>query len=149
MFMCLDILLSYLAEDKYDSDITTNNTILDDRKAKAKIVSNSDGIVAGVRYAKMLFEHFNFDVNIIKEDGSVICKNELILHVKGSVKAMLAIERTVLNLLMRMSAIATETRKLVNQLPSSIKVAATRKTVPGFRYFDKKAVEINRRRKIP
>jgi len=55
---------------------------------------------------------------------------------------MLAIERTVLNLLMRMSAIATETRKLVNQLPVSIKVAATRKTVPGFRYFDKKAVEI-------
>ena len=140
--MCLTKLLEFLDEDRFASDITTRYAILEDRKTSARIVSNSKGILAGIRYARMLFEHFDFHVKILKEDGSRIQENNTILQVTGSLKSLLATERTVLNLLTRMSGVATETHRLVSLVPSHIEIAGTRKTVPGFRYFDKKAIEI-------
>ncbi len=140
--MCIDQMISFLEEDKFREDITTQCTILEDREVFAKIISKSRGVLAGVEYVKKLYEHFNFKVDILKQDGSNIGLGDIVLELSGPIKLLLSVERTSLNILMRMSGIATETKKLVDLLPKNIKVAATRKTVPGFRFFDKKAVEI-------
>ena len=136
-------LARFLAEDINKGDITS--AILSTKKITARIVARQSGIVAGVRYAKEIFAMNGCTVQILKKDGSAIKANQTTLRVIGPAKSILGCERTALNLLSRMSGIATATNELVRQIKSVSKkteLYSTRKTAPGLRLFDKEAVEI-------
>jgi len=136
-------LASFLAEDIGKGDITSN--LLPRKKISAKIISRQDGIIAGIQYAKEIFTSKGCQVKIIKNDGSHIKPNDTIMIVSGTAQAVLSCERTALNLLSRMSGIATQTNMLVQKIRkinSKVKLYSTRKTAPGLRYFDKEAVAI-------
>ena len=136
-------LLQFLAEDIQSGDITS--ALLPNKKIKAKIISREQGIVAGVKFATYIFQSKRCAVRILIKDGSRLKPNQTILQVSGSAKSILSCERTVLNLLSRMSGIATQTNYLVSQIKKYSKktdLYSTRKTAPGLRYFDKEAVKI-------
>ncbi|KAG2475566.1 MAG: putative nicotinate-nucleotide pyrophosphorylase [Nitrosopumilales archaeon] len=133
----------FLAEDIGKGDITSG--FLPRRKITATIITKQNGIIAGVQYAKKIFASKGCSVKILKKDGSTVKQNQKIIVVRGLAKHVLSCERTALNLLSRMSGIATETNKLVKKvrnINSSVKVYSTRKTAPGLRFFDKEAVKI-------
>jgi nicotinate-nucleotide pyrophosphorylase (carboxylating) len=133
-------LIDFLQEDIGTGDITSNNIIPADLKARAEIVSKSRlAVVCGLEEASMLFDMCGCDTEILVEEGSKVSKGTAVLNVSGHARAILKAERTVLNIIMRMSGIATETRRLVDEA-KGITILATRKTAPGLRYFDKKAV---------
>ena len=136
-------LAKFLAEDLGKGDITSN--LLPRKKIKARIISRQDGIIAGVNYVKEIFLSKGCTVRIIKKDGNKVKPNQTILEITGFAQSVLSCERTALNLLSRMSGIATKTKKLVekiNAVNSRVKLYATRKTAPGLRFFDKEAVKI-------
>ena len=133
----------FLAEDYSHNDVTSE--ILSNKKITATIVSRQSGIVAGVNYAKQIFSIKKCKVQIIKDDGSMIKPNQPVLRISGPAKSILSCERTALNLLSRMSGIATSTSALVKQVKAVSKktdLYSTRKTAPGLRFFDKEAVQI-------
>ena len=136
-------ILRFLAEDIGKGDITSK--LLPKKKIKARIISRQNGIVAGTKFVKEIFSSKGCKVNIIKKDGSTVSPNQIILEVSGSAQTILSCERTALNLLSRMSGIATKTQKLAKKIRtvnSRIKLYSTRKTAPGLRFFDKEAVKI-------
>lgn len=133
-------LSQFLAEDIGKGDITS--ALLPKKKISAKIISRENAIVAGATHAKEIFKLKGCSVKILKKDGSKIKPNQTIMTITGNAGNILTCERTALNILTRMSGIATQTNKLVKKIPSKTKVYATRKTAPGLRYFDKEAVEI-------
>jgi nicotinate-nucleotide pyrophosphorylase (carboxylating) len=135
--------MRFLEEDLGYEDITTSSVLPEDVKALAEIVAKAQGVVAGVEEAKALLEHFNLRCRALKEDGEDINPGDVILEIEGSARAILMLERVVLNLLMRMSGIATATRRMVAIAQRyGVKIAGTRKTTPGFRYFEKRAIAI-------
>ncbi len=135
--------MRFLAEDLGKGDISS--TLLPRKKIKARIISRQTAIVAGVKFAKEIFALKGCQVRIRKKDGVKIKRNQTILEISGSPQAILSCERTALNLLSRMSGIATQTNELVKKIPSQkTKLYATRKTAPGLRFFDKEAVLIGR-----
>lgn len=136
-------LAKFLAEDLGKGDITSN--LLPRKKIKGRIISRQDGIIAGVNYVKEIFLSKGCTVRIIKKDGNKTIPNQTILEITGFAQSVLSCERTALNLLSRMSGIATKTKKLVekiNAVNPRVKLYATRKTAPGLRFFDKEAVKI-------
>ena len=133
-------LSEFLAEDIGRGDITSN--LLSKKKITAKIISREKAIVAGATYAKEIFRLKGCNARILKKDGSKINPNQTIMTITGNAGNILTCERTALNLLTRMSGIATQTDTLVKKIPKKTKLYATRKTAPGLRYFDKEAVEI-------
>ena len=133
-------LLQFLAEDIGKGDITSN--LLPKKKISVKIISRENAVVAGTTYAKEIFKLKGCNARILKKDGSKIKPNQAIMNVTGNAGNILTCERTALNLLTRMSGIATQTNALVKKIPSRTKLYATRKTAPGLRFFDKEAVEI-------
>jgi nicotinate-nucleotide pyrophosphorylase (carboxylating) len=135
---------SFLKEDIKTSDITSE-ALLSNEKAKAVIVSKQDCVIAGLEEVIEIFRYMGLDVKTDTSDGMKASKDDILLTIEGRAKAILAGERLALNFLARMSGIATETRKLVDKckkINTKVKVAATRKTTPGFREFEKKAVVI-------
>jgi len=133
-------LLQFLAEDIGKEDITS--ALLSKRKISVRIISRESAIVAGTTYAKEIFKLKGCNSKILKKDGSKIKPNQIVMTVTGDAGKILTCERTALNLLTRMSGIATQTNELVKKIPKKTKLYATRKTAPGLRYFDKEAVEI-------
>ena len=133
-------LAQFLAEDIGKGDITSD--LLDKKRITATIISRENAILAGVQYAKEIFKIKGCNVKILKKEGSKIKPNQTIISITGDAGKILTCERTALNLLTRMSGIATQTNQLVKKIPSKTKLYATRKTAPGLRYFDKEAVEI-------
>ena len=136
-------LLQFLAEDIQSGDITS--ALLPNQKIVAKIISREQGIVAGVKFAVDIFRLKGCYASPFVKDGSRLKANQIILQVSGSTKSILSCERTVLNLLSRMSGIATQTNHLISQIKKhskKISLYSTRKTAPGLRYFDKEAVRI-------
>ena len=133
-------LAQFLAEDIGKGDITSD--LLDKKRITATIISREDAILAGVQYAKEIFKIKGCNVKILKKEGSRIKPNQTIISITGDAGKILTCERTALNLLTRMSGIATQTNQIVKKIPSKTKLYATRKTAPGLRYFDKEAVEI-------
>ncbi|HEU0144205.1 MAG TPA: carboxylating nicotinate-nucleotide diphosphorylase, partial [Nitrososphaera sp.] len=116
------------------------NIIPADLEAKAKIVCKSRfAIVCGLQEASLLFDICGCKSELLVKDGSKIEKGMVVMNVSGYARGILKAERTVLNILMRMSGIATETWRTV-KLAKGVTILATRKTAPGLRYFDKKAV---------
>ena len=135
-----DILANYLQEDVGAGDITSDNIIPADLVAKAEIVCKSRfGVVCGLEEASILFDICGCKSEVLIKDGSKVAKGTVVMNVSGYARAILKAERTVLNIIMRMSGIATGTRRMVD-LAKGVTILATRKTAPGLRYFDKKAV---------
>ncbi len=133
-------LQQFLAEDIGKGDITSN--LLPKKIISVKIISRENAIIAGVTHAKEIFKIKGCNVKIIKKNGSKIKPNQTIMTITGNAGKILMCERTALNLLTRMSGIATQTNEMVKKIPKKTKLYATRKTAPGLRYFDKEAVEI-------
>jgi nicotinate-nucleotide pyrophosphorylase (carboxylating) len=135
-----DMLANFLQEDVGAGDITSDSIIPADLEATAEIVCKSRfAIVCGLEEASMIFDMCGCKSQILVKDGSKVRKGMVVMNVSGYARAILKAERTVLNLLMRMSGIATETRH-IGDFAKGITILATRKTAPGLRYFDKKAV---------
>ena len=136
-------LLRFLSEDVRSGDITS--ALLTKKKIVAKIISRQQGVIAGIKFAKNLFQLKGCTVKAFVKDGAKVKRNQKILQVSGNTQSVLSCERTVLNLLSRMSAIATQTNFLVSKIRSVSKktsLYSTRKTAPGLRIFDKEAVKI-------
>ena len=136
-------LLRFISEDVQSGDITS--ILLPKNKIKAKIISRENGILAGVKFAGDIFRLKGCSVKIIKKDGAKVKPNQIILQVSGNARIILSCERTALNLISRMSGIATHTNLLVSKIRKinkKTKLYSTRKTAPGLRFFDKEAVEI-------
>jgi nicotinate-nucleotide pyrophosphorylase (carboxylating) len=135
-----EMLNDFLQEDVGTGDITSNTIIPADLQATAEIVSKSRlAVVCGLQEASTLFDICGCDSYMLVRDGSKVSKGTTVMKVSGNARAILKAERTALNIIMRMSGIATQTRRLVD-LAKGITILATRKTAPGLRYFDKKAV---------
>jgi nicotinate-nucleotide pyrophosphorylase (carboxylating) len=140
-------LLSFLREDVGKGDLTSNSIISSDTFARAEIIckANKTTIVCGLEEASMIFEMCKCKTKTLVRDGSMIKKGSIVMEIIGKALSIMKAERTALNLIMRMSGIATDTRKFVTSIDgcySSVRIASTRKTAPGLRFFDKKAVAI-------
>jgi nicotinate-nucleotide pyrophosphorylase (carboxylating) len=143
------ILVSFLNEDIGTGDITSNLLIPEEIFSKGTIVCKNTGnniIVSGLSEAKTIFDICGCQATtLLVDDGSRIIKGTNVLTVEGSSRSILKGERTALNLLMRMSGISTRTNQFIEKLgefSKTVRISSTRKTVPGLRYFDKKAVVI-------
>lgn len=133
-------LAGFLEEDIGTGDITSDSVIPAGVSAKAEIICKTDkAVVCGLEEAGIIFDLCGCASKALVNDGAKVRKGKRVMTVSGSARSILKAERVALNLLMRMSGIATETRVLADAA-RPIKVAATRKTAPGLRYFDKKAV---------
>ena len=133
----------FLDEDVGKGDRTSK--LLQKKSIVARIITREETIVAGTMYAKEIFALKKCRTKIYKKDGKIAKQNQTILEIKGNAGDILTCERTALNLLSRMCGIATQTNNLKKQIKSvgsKSKVFATRKTVPGLRFFDKEAVKI-------
>lgn len=133
------ILARFLAEDIGKGDISS--ALLPKKRITARIISRENGLIAGTKHAKQIFLLKGCSVRILAKDGCKIKPNKIILEISGTPQAILSCERTALNLLSRMSGIATQTNELVKKIPRTVGIFATRKTAPGLRLFDKEAVQ--------
>ena len=134
-----------LAEDVGQGDATSAAVVPAGLIVEAVVMAKEAGVAAGIEEAKVLAESLGLRVKAEVADGEKIGNGQGIMKISGDARTILSAERTMLNLLSRMSGIATATRKLVEKLEkakASAKVAATRKTALGLGYFDKKAVMI-------
>lgn len=140
--MLLKEIESFLEEDLGPKDYTEIALYTD---CKAEITVREGGILAGLDEAKQIFEYFSVDYSTEFDDGDRINGGEIILRVKGLDANILRAERLVLNFLGQMSGVATLTRMFVDEVrkvSEHVKVAGTRKTTPGFRKYEKKAIAI-------
>ncbi len=141
MFIPISYLLKFLEEDAPFGDITSEAIIPEDLNAKAVIIAKQEGIVAGLEEAKLLFEYFNAKVTQRVRDGEKVTKGQIIMELEGNARKILLVERTALNIIGRMSGIATQARTLVEavkKINPKIRVAGTRKSL--LRSLDKKAI---------
>jgi len=135
----------WFLEDIGIGDHTTFSTIPESATGSAKLWVKEEGILAGAEVARKIFHRFDpqvhFDLNI--SDGSSIVPGEVAFRVTGKVHSLLQCERLVLNVMQRMSGIATNTRKYVSLLEGTgTKILDTRKTTPGLRFLEKEAVRL-------
>ncbi len=138
-------LINFLKEDIGLGDITTNTLISKGTEAKGKIIAKEGFLLAGISEVKLLFSVLKLKTEGGFKDGDWVNFEDAILKVYGEAGSILMAERTALNLLMRMSGIATLTRYLlekIKKLGVKTRISATRKVAPGLIYFDKKAVKI-------
>ncbi len=134
-----------LAEDIGDGDHTTLASIAQEAKGTAKMIIKEDGVVAGIDIATQVFHEVDsqLDIEVYLKDGQAVTERDIVLLAIGSVHSILKAERLVLNIMQRMSGIATTTRKYVEEIQGfSSKILDTRKTTPNFRYFEKAAVKL-------
>jgi len=138
-------LLAFLKEDLGLGDVTTNTIVAPGVKVEAAVVAKEAGVAAGIEEALILLESLNLKAKAKVSDGEEFRRGSVLLEIAGDARTILSTERVLLNVLSRMSGIATQTRKLVEKLRDAnfrTVVASTRKTAPGLAYFDKKAVKI-------
>jgi nicotinate-nucleotide pyrophosphorylase (carboxylating) len=135
-------LLSYIKEDVYFEDITSK--LVQQKTVNAEIILKESGVIAGIEEVRVLCRMFNINLLTRLNDGDIISNPQRIALLRGKSTDILLIERTALNILSKMSGIATLTKTFKNKASKAnpkVRIAATRKTTPGFRYFEKKAVE--------
>lgn len=133
------------AEDIGDGDHTTLCCIPDDATGKSHLLIKEDGILAGIEVAKRVFARFDstLKVDVLIGDGAKVKKGDIAMVVSGKTRSLLQTERLMLNILQRMSGIATMTNKYVELLKgTNTRVLDTRKTTPGMRILEKQAVKI-------
>jgi nicotinate-nucleotide pyrophosphorylase (carboxylating) len=136
-----------LADDIGQGDVTVAAVIPPNLTVKAEVIAKEEGIAAGIEEATFLAEYLGLIIKAKVADGEKIKNKQVLLQISGDAQTILSVERTMLNLLSRMSGIATKTRMLTEKLEKAnvkAKIAATRKSAPGLLYFDKKAVIIGR-----
>lgn len=139
----LDKILEYmLEEDEGFGDVTSNSVIDDNVEVNAYIVSKDEGILAGINVAKELFESKNVQVIFHLKDSNEIKRGDLLMSLRGNARDILLVERTALNLLMRMSGVASAANEYVRLADGRVIIAGTRKTQPAIGKFDKMALEI-------
>ncbi len=135
----------WFKEDIGEGDHTTLSTIPETASGTARLLVKENGVIAGVDMAVRIFKRFDkhLKCNIFINDGADIKVGDIVLTVNGSVRSILQTERLMLNVMQRMSGIATQTRKYVSLLEgTNTKILDTRKTTPGFRHLEKEAVAI-------
>lgn len=134
-----------LLEDVGQGDITTAATIPDKHRSRAVLLAKSEGIVAGLRVARLMLSSWSepLKLSLNKKDGESVMAGEVIGEISGKTAHLLVVERTLLNLLQRMSGIATKTAEFVRAIQgTNARILDTRKTAPALRYFDKEAVRL-------
>lgn len=141
-----DSLRSFISEDIGLGDITTNALVSQTQKGTGEVICKEDALIAGLEESLILLELVGCRGKSMANDGRPVKAGTRILSVKGPAKALLGVERTMLNLLSHMSGIATSTADLVSIAKKAsngrVRVACTRKTLPGLRYYEKRAVEL-------
>lgn len=139
------IISNAIREDVGPGDYSSLACIPETATGKAKLLVKEDGIIAGVAFAKMIFNYVDaaLKVETFIQDGTHVQYGDVVFHVEGSSQSILKAERLVLNSMQRMSAIATKTNKFVQLLEGTqTQILDTRKTTPGFRAPEKWAVKI-------
>jgi len=135
----------WFEEDIREGDHTTLSTIPKEALGKAVLHVKQAGIIAGIDVAKRVFHRFDTSLSVktMKADGDQIFVGDQVLEVSGSVQSILQCERLVLNIMQRMSGIATNTREYVDLVKGTgARILDTRKTTPGFRFLEKEAVRL-------
>lgn len=133
------------AEDIGDGDHTTLCCIPEDAMGKSKLLIKEDGVLAGIEVAKEVFHRFDptMQVEVFIEDGTEVKVGDVAMIVTGKTQSLLQTERLMLNIMQRMSGIATMTRRYVKRLEGTgTRILDTRKTTPGMRMLEKQAVKI-------
>jgi nicotinate-nucleotide pyrophosphorylase (carboxylating) len=133
----------FLEEDLGQGDVTTALAIPKGTVVEAEVVAKGSGTVAGLEETLALLESFGLRAEVKVSDGVEVRPRTVLLRVTGDARTLLSLERTLLNLLARMSGIATTTHRILRKLRKAgytTRVACTRKVAPGLVYFDKKAV---------
>ena len=131
-----------LKEDLFPNGDITSKLLKNNKKSKAKIISNSTGIIGGLDLAKQTFKLIDKKISfkIKKREGSKIKKRDLIAVIEGNIKNILIGERVALNFLSHVSGIATKTNNFVQKVEKKTKICCTRKTIPGLRILQKYSV---------
>ena len=133
-----------LNEDLYPSGDITSNLLNDNIKKKLKLITNQNGIIGGLKFAKQTFKlidnKIKFDIK--KKEGSTIKKGNVIATIEGDFRNILTGERVALNFLSHISGIATITNQFVKKVGKKSKICCTRKTVPNLRVIQKYAVKL-------
>lgn len=142
----MDNIINYiLEEDEGFSDITSNALIDKDYNVSGQIISKDTGIAAGMDIVYDLFDNKGVEVTKLVEDGTLINKGDVLFELLGNARDILLLERTALNISMRMSGVATSTYNIIKKVQDinpNIRIAGTRKTSPAFAKFDKEAISI-------
>ncbi len=143
--MYVDLIVQAFKEDIGDGDHSSLSCVPENAQGKAKLIVKDNGIIAGIELAEQIFAHYdkNLRMNIFIKDGTAVKIGNIAFEISGSSRSILATERLVLNIMQRMSGIATQTNKiisLVSEYPT--KILDTRKTTPGLRLIEKWAVRI-------
>ncbi|WP_417369298.1 carboxylating nicotinate-nucleotide diphosphorylase [Gelidibacter japonicus] len=139
------IIANAVREDVGDGDHSSLACIPASAQGKAKLLVKDDGVIAGVAFAKRVFEYIdnNLKVETLIDDGAEVKYGDIVFYVEGASQSILKAERLVLNAMQRMSAIATKTKTFVDLLEGTgTKILDTRKTTPGIRALEKWAVKI-------
>jgi nicotinate-nucleotide pyrophosphorylase (carboxylating) len=137
--------LEFLEEDIPFWDTTTDAVIPKNIAVRAQVIAKQSGVVACVEDVTYFLKRLGLEVKELAKDGDIVNRGTQVLEIVGDARTVLVVERTILNILMHCSGVATEVRKLVNivkRVNPGVRVAATRKTLPGLRYFEKKAVAV-------
>lgn len=132
-----------ISEDVGSGDHTSLSTIPSSAQGKARLLVKDTGVIAGIEIAKRVFELIDADLKFqqVQKDGDRVKFGDVAFYVEGSSQSIVTAERLALNIMQRMSGIATQTRKIVDLIDDTgCKLLDTRKTTPGFRYFEKLAV---------
>jgi nicotinate-nucleotide pyrophosphorylase (carboxylating) len=139
-----DKIKGFLWEDLGYGDVTSEALIPAGQMARARLFFREPGVASGLMEASLVFELLGCKVEVLAEDGDAVEPVQTLLEVEGPAAAMLSGERTALNIVGRMAGVATATARIVkevNEANPGTRVAATRKTLPGLRDLDKRAVE--------
>ncbi len=139
------IISNAIREDVGDGDHSSLACIPENARGKAKLLVKDKGIIGGVNFAKKVFAYVdkNLKLDVLIEDGTKVTYGDIVMYVEGASQSILKAERTVLNAMQRMSAIATKTKTFVDLLEgTNTKILDTRKTTPGIRVLEKWAVKL-------
>ena len=130
-----------LKEDIPTIDVSSH-FLFNDEISNGQFIAKEDGVISGIDVCKKVFEIVDSEteLELLKHNGDLVLKGEIIAKVKGKTKSILQSERVGLNFLQRMSGIASMTRKFVDATKGSVKILDTRKTLPGLRIMEKYAV---------
>jgi len=138
-------IIRFLEEDMGILGDVTSDALLTDEEGKAFIFPKENCVIAGLTEAASIFSHLGLYVEELVENGETVDAHKKVMLIKGRARSILIGERLALNIISRMSGIATLTHQLtaiIRKKNPKASLAATRKTTPGFRYYEKKAVEL-------
>ncbi|MFN2434241.1 MAG: carboxylating nicotinate-nucleotide diphosphorylase [Nitrososphaeraceae archaeon] len=145
-FSLRESLVRFLREDIGQGDLTSEYVVDKDLKSSSFIICKSElAVVAGLEEVQTIFDICKCDSKVLVKDSDVVKNGRKVMTIKGRTRSILKAERTALNLIMRMSGIATDTKKFVDiarTVSKDIRITGTRKTAPGLRFFDKKSIEL-------